>query len=251
VLAHRLRPGLGAEHAGAQGQRLHVHAQLLGAVDEVQEIGRRAADGGHAEVLHHHDLPVGVAAGDGNDGGADALGAVVGAEAAGEQAIAVGVLDDVARVQSAGGEAAHHHLRPHRHVVLGVGHNDGLARGAARGVQAHDLLERTGEQPEGVGVAQVELAGEGQLGQVVKRAESPRRQVAGVHALAEQLDALAGVSHDGLQPVELQPAQERHGHEVGRAGGMVGRLRFGCCHVDFPMAKACRLAAWSFSGSTV
>jgi hypothetical protein len=203
---------------------------LPGAVDEVEEVGRRAADGGHAEILHHHDLPVGVAARDGNDGGAEAFRAVVGAEAAGEQAIAVGVLDDVARVQAAGGEAAHHDLGPHRHVVLGVGHDDGLAGGAAGGVHAHDVPQRGGEEPEGVGVAQVGLGGEGQLGQVGERLDVCRRQFACLQALAEKLDALVGMADDALQPVELQLAQKRRGNEVGRAGWMVGGLGFGFCH---------------------
>ena len=169
------------------------------------------------------------------------------AESAGEKAIAIGVLDDVALVQAAGGEAAHHHRRPHGHVVFGVGHDDGLAGGAARGVDAHDVLERAGEQPEGVGVAQVGLGGEGQLGQVGERLDVRGREGVTLQALAEQFDPFVGVSHDGLQPVELQFAQQRRGHEVGRAGRMVHRVGCGLCHGVFhgvlPMAKACRLAA--------
>ncbi len=66
------------------------------ALDQVQEVARRAADGRDAEILHDHDLPVGVAAGDGDDGRAERLGAVMRAQPAGEQPVAVGVLDDVA-----------------------------------------------------------------------------------------------------------------------------------------------------------
>ncbi len=106
VAAHGVGPGLGAEDARAQRQFAQVDAHLRGAVEQVQEVDWGAADGRDAEILHDHDLPVGVAAGNGDDRGAQRLGAVVRAQAAGEQAVAVGVLHDVAAVQAAGRERA-------------------------------------------------------------------------------------------------------------------------------------------------
>ena len=63
---------------------------------QVQGIGGGGQEHGRAEVLHDDDLALGVAAGDRDDRGAEAFGAVVRAEAAGEQAVAVGVVDHVA-----------------------------------------------------------------------------------------------------------------------------------------------------------
>ena len=52
ALAHGLGPRLGAEDADPQRQVLQVDAHLAGALDQVQEVARRAADGRDAEVLH-------------------------------------------------------------------------------------------------------------------------------------------------------------------------------------------------------
>jgi len=161
AVAHRLGPGLGAEDARPQGQGLQVDAHARGALEDVEEVTRRAADGGDPEVLEDHDLALGIAAGGGDDGGADGLCAVVRAEAAGEQAVAVGVLHHVAPVHAAGGEGARHDARPDVDVRLGVGDHDRLARGTAGGVQAHDLAHVAGEEAEGIGVAQIGLDGEG------------------------------------------------------------------------------------------
>ena len=105
----------------------------------------------------------------GNDRRAERLRAVMRAQPAGEQAVAVGVLNDVARVQAARREAAHHHVCPHANVLLGVGDDDGFAGGAGRGVQAHDVPHRAGKQPERIGVAQIRLHRERQPGDVVQR----------------------------------------------------------------------------------
>src|SRR4030042_742260 len=66
-----------------------------------------------------------------------------------EQAVAVGVLDDVVGADPHGREGPAHDVGPHLHVGGGVGHDDGLAGGAAGGVQANDLIHAAGEQSEG------------------------------------------------------------------------------------------------------
>ena len=248
VAAHGVCPGLGAEHAHAQGQGLEVHAQRSRPVDEVEKVGGGAADSGHAEILHHHDLPVGVAAGDGNHSRADALGAIVRAQPTGEESVAVCVLHDVAFVQAAGRQAAHHDRGPNIHVLLGVRDHDGLAGGPAGCVHAHHIAQRGREQAKGISVAQVSLAGERQARDIVERLDVSRGQLAALHALAKQFYAFRRVGHDGLHPIELQLAQKRHGHEIGRAGRMVaGRAGLsvlrGRGHGFLPMAKACRLVA--------
>ena len=203
--AHGLAPGLGPEDPGAQPGE--VGPQLLGPLGEVQEVAGGAADGGHREVLEHHDLPLGVSAGDGDDGGAQRLRAVVGPQAAGEEAVAVGVLDHVAPVQAAGREGPHHHLGPDVQVTLGVGHHGGLAGGAGGGVQADDLLHGAGEEAEGVGVAQVGLEREGEARQVLQALQIRRCHLPLLAAGAEERDPLVGPAHDALEPLQLEAAQ--------------------------------------------
>ena len=219
-VAHAVGPGLGAEHADAQGQALEVHAQLFGALDQVHEVARGAAQRGDAEVAQHHDLAVGVAPGDGHHGGAQGLGAVVGAEPAGEESVAEGVLEYVAAVQSAGGEGARHDLAPHRDVFAGVGDDDRLAGGAGGGVQAHDVAHGTGEESVGVGVAQIGLDGEGQPGDVGEPSDGLRGQVARLQALAEQRHVGVGARDHRAQAAQLDFFQPRGGQVVGRAGGV-------------------------------
>ena len=102
-------------------------------------------------------------------------------------------------VQAAGGEGADHDAGPDLQILLGVGDDDGLAGGAAGGVQADHLLHRAGEQAERIGVAQVGLDGERQVRDVVERAQVGRGEAALLHALAEQLHVVVGRAHDGLE----------------------------------------------------
>ena len=121
VLAHLVGPGLGAEDAALHLEiALEIDAQFAGDLDQVDEVARRAADGGDAKILHDHDLAFAVAAGDRDDGGADGLHATVQAEAAGEQAVAEHVLHDVAAAVAGGIERAHDDLLPDLHVLRGV-----------------------------------------------------------------------------------------------------------------------------------
>ena len=64
----------------------------FGDLGDVERVGRRRAEHVRAEVLQQRHLPLGHAAGDRHDGAAEPLGAVVHAEPAGEQAVAIGVV---------------------------------------------------------------------------------------------------------------------------------------------------------------
>ena len=112
--AELVGPGLGAVEADAQRQVLGPQAAVARRVGQVHGVGRRAAQGGGAEVAHDLELPLGVAAGDGHDGAAQALGAEVQAEPAGEEAVAEGVLEQVARRHAAGGEGPGDQVGPQR-----------------------------------------------------------------------------------------------------------------------------------------
>ena len=101
----------------------------------------------------------------------------MGAEAAGEQAVAVGVVQHVARPAAGRADAARHHVGPHVDVVGGVADDGGLARRTAGRVHPHHLLARHREHPERVVGPQVGLGGERQPGEVGQLAD-----VVGVHA---------------------------------------------------------------------
>ena len=130
--AHGVRPRLCAEDTGAQRQLSQVHAEVGGAIDEVQKIGWCTAHRRDAKVLHQHDLPVGVAAGCGDDRRAQCLSAIVRAEAAGEEAVPIGDLNNVSAMQPASGQTADEHRSPYVDVILCVGNDDGLTGRSTR-----------------------------------------------------------------------------------------------------------------------
>ena len=120
------------------------------------------------QVLHQLDLALGVAHAHGDDTGTDLFGAVMRAQAAGEQAVAVADLDDVAAPQAAGRERPGQRGGPAVDVAPGVADDRRLARRARRYVVPHDLVQRRGEHLRGIVVAQVLLEGERQFGHVVQ-----------------------------------------------------------------------------------
>ena len=207
LLAHRAGPGLGAENADLERGGPRVDAGALELLDNVEHVGGGDHDDARLEVEDQLDLPLGHPAAHRDDGAAQPLGAVVGAEAAGEQAVAVGDVADVARPAARGADRARHQVGPVVDVAARVADHGGLARGAAGGVDAHHLLPRHGEQAERVGVAQVGLLAERELGQILQ-ADQVVGMNAGVPALGPVgSDVVVGVAHRPAQPFELQAAQ--------------------------------------------
>ncbi len=125
-----------------------------------QRIGGGAGQHRRAEILHDHDLALGVAAGDRNDRGSQSFGAVMGTQAAGKQAVAVGVVDDVTLVGAGRNKRARHQLGPDVDILLGIADHGRFAGRAAGGMDADDLLHRRGKQAIGVGIAHILLGGE-------------------------------------------------------------------------------------------
>ncbi len=100
--AHLVGPGLRAEVADPD--RKVVRGAGRGQAPPRQGRARTTAcsgEAGDAEVAHQRELAVGVAAGDRQHGPTEPLAAVVQAETAGEQPVAVGVLQHVAGLESA------------------------------------------------------------------------------------------------------------------------------------------------------
>ena len=136
------------------------------------------------------------------------------AETAGEQAVAVEVLHDVGAAEAASEEATLHDLGPHVHVFFGIAYDDGLAGGAGTCVQAHDFAHVDGEQAVRVGVTQVLLHGEGELGDVLESLDVFGLEALLVHAFTEERNFLVGELYGGAHTLQLQVTQFFFGHEV-------------------------------------
>ena len=107
LLAHGVGPRLRAEDADLQRTFARVETLASELVEDRQHVGRCDHDDRWLEVLDQRHLALRHAAGDRNDGAAEPLGAVVGAKPAGEEAVAIGDVQDVAgasagRLESSG-----------------------------------------------------------------------------------------------------------------------------------------------------
>ena len=151
-------------------------------VGDREQVARRAQDRVGLEVADELHLARGLPARHRDDGRAELLDAAVRAEAAGEEAVAVGVVHLHARADAAAAERSGDQRRPAVEVALRVADDGRPAGRARRGVDARDLLHRHGEHAERVGLAQVLLRREGQLRDIVERAD-----VVGVHARLVEL----------------------------------------------------------------
>ena len=204
---HLLAPGFGAEDPDPEFQGFHVDPHLLPLFSQVQGVGGGAADRRRAEVLEDHDLPFRVAAGHGNDARPQLLGPVVGPEAAGEQAVAVGVVEHIVLREPRGHEAAGHQLRPGIDVPLGVSHHGRPARRPGGGVQTDDAAHRNGEQAEGVVVPEVLLRGKGELFEIVQGFDVVRLDAGLVEGPPVKAHGMVDPLNHLLEPLELQGLQ--------------------------------------------
>ncbi len=139
-------------------------------------------------------------------------------QTAGEQPVAVGVLQDVACVQAERGQRPLDNFGPDIEIVTVVGHHDRLAGRAAGGVQADDLVHGAGEQAEGIGVAQVGLDRTRQADDVVDALDAFRPQSGLVEPRAVKFCAVVHAAHDLAKPLRLQFAKLRQGNEIRAAG---------------------------------
>ena len=164
--AHLVGPGLGAKDAQAQRTGGRVQALALHFVGDGQHVAGRDHDDVGREVGDELHLAFGLAAAEGHDGQAQALGAVMRAQTTGEQAVAVAHMHQIAGPGSGRAHAARDTVRPGVDIVLRVTHHRRFARGAAGGMNAHAALARHGEHAKGVIRTQILLGGEGELAQV-------------------------------------------------------------------------------------
>ena len=196
-------PGFGAEDAQAQGQFVRVDALTLDFIGDVEHVRRRDHDDVRLEILDQLHLFLGLAAGHRNHRATQAFSTVVGAEAAGEQAVAIGNMHFVATSATRRADRAGDHVGPGVDVVLGVADDGRFAGGAAGGMQAHDVMHRHGEHAVGVVVAQVGFGGERKLRQVFQRLDVIRVHAQRIEALTVQRHVVVGVVQAPAQAIQL------------------------------------------------
>ena len=213
-----LGPRLGAIEAVTQTEGARITALRRKRLGDVQRERGCGAEPGGPQVLQQQDLARGVAGRRGDDAEADALGAVVEAQAAGEQAVAERVLQRVARAGAGAHEHARHHLAPDVQVARRVAHDGRLALRARRGVQPRELARRDGEQPERIVLPQIALARERQRGEIGEPAQSAAAQ-----PLRVEGHALGGPGERDAQPLPLQRLARRSWHALG--GGIPDHRR--------------------------
>src|SRR6266850_4125372 len=154
----------------------------------------------------------GVPGGDGHDGHADSLGAVVKAEPAGEEAVAEGDVQQVAAARARSRQRARHDLAPDVEIAGGVRRDGRLALGAGGGVDPRDLASGDGQEAERVLVAEVGLANEREAGEIREPADR-----GGAQPLAMERNARDGPAERLLDPLELQALAGRPRHGLGLA----------------------------------
>ena len=164
---HRLGPRLGAEDADLEAGRRADRCP--GASNS--SISTCMYDGVTMMMfgfrsLDQLDLLLGLAARHRDHGAAGALGAVVRAEAAGEEAVAVGDVDHVAGPAAGGADRARDQVGPGVDVAQRVADDGRLAGRSRRRVDARDALARHREHAERIVVAQVALDREREARQV-------------------------------------------------------------------------------------
>ena len=118
-------------------------------VEDGQHVARRDHDDVGLEIVDQLDLAFGHAARHRDDRAAQLLGAVVRAEAAGEQAVAVGDMDCHAGPPARRADRARDDMRPGVDVLCRVADHGRLAGRAGRGVDARELVRGTANKPNG------------------------------------------------------------------------------------------------------
>ena len=185
--AHGDGPRLRAE--GAEFQRRMARVEPLGAelVDQAQGVGWRRRQDVGLEIADQLDLPLCHAAGYRDDCAAELLRAVVIAEAAGEEAVAVGYMRHHTPAPAGGAHRPRHDLAPCVEIVARIADHRWLPGRARGSVNAGELTSRHGQKTERIVGPQVRLGGEGKAGEVRKAVE-----IGGRTPAASNLALIAG-----------------------------------------------------------
>jgi hypothetical protein len=135
------------------------------------------------------------------------FGAVVGAESAGEQAVAVGDVHFIPGMTAGGADGARHDLAPRVDVPARVADNGRLSGGAAGGMNARHLLHGHGEHAERVVPPQIGFRCERKSRQVGQAVQVRRMHTVLVERCPVEAGILVGVLQAPAQPFQLHAAQ--------------------------------------------
>ena len=221
TLSHLFGPRFGTENTHANRKIMQIDSHLSRLFAKVNKIGRRAADTGYTEVAHQHDLALRVASGCGNNGRAERFHTVVRTESTCEQTVAVGVLNDVAAVDSRHGERTFHAAHPDVDIVFGIADNNRFPSGSAGSVETHNLLHVKREKTERIGVAQIFFHHERELGNIGERVDIGRLDAFFIHAFAIELHVVVFMRDNALKTLELNLFEQRTRDIILRADRIV------------------------------
>ena len=206
-LPHRGRPGLGAENSDPERRLPRIDALPFHFLGDRQHVRRRHHDDVGLEIDDQLHLTLGHAAGHRDHGAAELFGAIVGAQAPGEQAVAVRDVHDVSSTPTGRADRASHDRGPGVDVLRGVADHSRPTRGPARGMDANHSLTRHGEHAKRVVIAQISLDRERKSGQIIERSKVVGSNARGVKGSAVMRDVVVGVPQRPLQAPQLQRLQ--------------------------------------------
>ena len=209
--------------ADGEPERRRVDAGLVAGVGDDERVGRRAHQDLRGEVAEELYLLLRVAPRHRDDGASETLGAVVRPEPAGEEAVAVGDVDEVAGTSAGGADRARDERRPGVDVARGVAHDGRFPGGPGRRVHARQPLAWHREEAERVGLPKVVLHREGEAGEVGEVAQVVRVRADGLALSAVRGDVRVGVAHRPAEALELECGELVAARDLDRVeGGAVG-----------------------------
>ena len=208
---HGLGPGFGTEDADPQLEFFEIDPLRPRLLGHEERVGRGTGQYRGTEILHDHDLTLGIAARNGDDRGPQPFGAVMGPQSAGKEPVTVGVMDDIPPVGAGRDKRAGHQFTPGVDVLEGIADHGRFTCGAGRGVDADDLLQGSGKQAVRIGVAHVLLRGEGKPFQVIQAANIGRFEAGLAERIHIKWDVGTHSINHGLKPFKLQRFQRRTG----------------------------------------
>ena len=213
--AHSLRAGLCTQNGSLQVEiDSWTIAFLNGLIGDNEGVGRSAGQDIGAEVVHEAHLALSVAGRHRQHRTTCDLAASMGAKTTGEQAVAIGNLQNAALTAISGMDPAGKAVGPLIEVVLSVANNAGRARGAGGAMNTGDFLTRNREHIEGIGIAQILLHREGELRKIGKARDIRRGYTSLVERLLVERNAIVNVLGQVLKSLKLQLLELRTRHRL-------------------------------------
>ena len=205
--AHGSRPGFSAEDSHPQSQFTAIDTLAFQFVGDTEHIRGRDHDDIGVKVLDELRLFFRLPAGHGDNGAPHQLAAVVGAQTAGEQAVAVGHVNFVFVIAPCSPDGARHDPAPGVDILTGITYHHRFAGGATGSMDAHHVIRGHGEHAERVVIPHVMLVGEWEFAQVGKLLQVGRMGASRIEFLPVARHIGVGVFQAPLQPLQLQAAQ--------------------------------------------